>query len=60
VDGHSHHDHQKRDLQEKGWLTHARGLKIGKEGSMGGSAKRAAFVKVLVRVYILFHACTCN
>ncbi len=27
VDGNSHHDHQKRDLQvnKKGWFTHARG-----------------------------------
>jgi hypothetical protein len=29
VDGHSHQDHQKRDLQvtRKGWLTRAKGIK---------------------------------
>jgi hypothetical protein len=54
VDGLSYHDRQKRDLQvsKKGWLTHAKGLKIGKEGSKGGSAKRAAFMEVLVRINI--------
>jgi hypothetical protein len=30
VDGHSHHDHQKRDLQVS-----KKGLKTGKEGSRG-------------------------
>jgi hypothetical protein len=44
VDGHSHHDHQKGNLQvsKKGWFIYARGLKAGKEGSGGGDwpAKR--------------------
>jgi hypothetical protein len=38
VDGHSHHDHQKRDLQvsKKGVVHLCKGLKAGKEGSRGG------------------------
>jgi hypothetical protein len=35
MDGRSHHNHQKRDLQvsRKGWLTRARGIKANKDGS---------------------------
>jgi hypothetical protein len=35
VDGYSHHNHQKSDLQvsQKGRLIYAMGLKVGKEGS---------------------------
>jgi hypothetical protein len=54
VDGHLHHDHQKRDLQvsRKGVVDSCKGDKIGKEGSKGGSAKRTASLEVLVRIHI--------
>jgi hypothetical protein len=61
VDGHSHHDHQKRDLQvsQKGWFTYARGLEAGKEGSGGeGLASKAVFMKVLY-VYVSLHMRAC-
>jgi hypothetical protein len=37
VDGHSHHDHQKRDLQvsKKGMVHSFKGLKMGKEEAGG-------------------------
>ncbi len=36
VDGQSHHDHQKRDLQvRKGGGSFTQGVKTGKEGSRG-------------------------
>jgi hypothetical protein len=61
VDGYLHNDHLKRDLQvsRKGVVDSCKGVKIGKEGSKGGSAKKAEFMKVLVHIYILLHMCTC-
>ncbi len=60
MDGYSHHDHQKKDLQvsRKGLVDSCKGVKkIGKEGSKGGGgpAKRAVFMKVL---YIYIYCCT--
>jgi hypothetical protein len=62
VVGHSHHDHQKRDLQVsgKGVVDSCEGDKIGKERSKGESAKTTASLKVLVGVYICFTCVTCN
>ncbi len=55
MDGHSRHDHQKRDPQvsRKGVVDSCKGDKSGKDRSKGGSAKRKAFFKVLVHVYIV-------
>ncbi len=55
MDGHSHHDHQKRDLQvsRKGVVDSCKGVENGQRGKgKGGSAKRAVHVKVLACTYI--------
>ncbi len=58
VNGNSHHDHQKSDLQvsKKGWYL-CKGLKMGKEGSRWeGLANRVVFIKMLY-VYLSLHMC---
>jgi hypothetical protein len=49
VDGHSHHNHQKRDLQvlvsRKGCLTRARGKKASKDGSKRVLTKEMILLK---------------
>jgi hypothetical protein len=59
VDGHSYHDHQKRDLQvsNEGVVHLCEGLKTGKEGSRGeGLVNRAVFMKVLY-IYVSLYMC---
>ncbi len=60
--GHSHHDHQKRDLQvsKRGGSFTQGDWKQAKEGSSGGGglASRAIFMKVLY-VYVSLHMCAC-
>jgi hypothetical protein len=62
VDGHLHHDHQKRDLQvsKKEVFYSCKGLKMGKEGSRGeGSVKRSVLMKMLcIYVHIVAHVCS--
>ncbi len=60
VDGHSHHDHQKRDLQvsKKGWFIYARGLEAGKKGKQGGGDWPADDIhESAVRLYITAYVC---
>ncbi len=62
MDGYSHQDHQKRDLQvsKKGVVYSCKGLKTGKEGSKGeGLVKRAVYMKVLY-IYVHIIACVCS
>jgi hypothetical protein len=59
VDGNSHHDHKKRDLQvsKKGGFYSCKGLKMGKEGSRGeGSDIRSVLMKMQY-IYISSHMC---
>jgi hypothetical protein len=57
VDGHLHHDHQRKDLQvsKKGWFIYARGLE---QANGEGLASRAIFMKMLY-VYVSLHMCAC-
>jgi hypothetical protein len=60
VDGHSHHDHQNRDLQvsQKGWFTYARGLEAGKRGKQGGgSGQQSSIHESAVCTCITAHVC---
>ncbi len=58
MDGHSHHDHQKRDLQvsRKGVVDLCKGVVIGKEGSKGSQLKEQHFLKCL---YVYMYCFTC-
>jgi hypothetical protein len=54
VDGYSHHDHQKWDLQvsRKGVGYSCKGLKIGKEGSKRGVDQKSSIHESAVHIYI--------
>ncbi len=56
MDGYSHHDHQKRDLQvSKGKrLIHVKGNGKAKNGSKGGLIKGNTFVNVYVCITISY------
>jgi hypothetical protein len=58
VDGHSHHDHQKRDLQvsRKGVVDSCKGDKLGREGSKGDQIKNSIFESACTCI-CLFHVC---
>ncbi len=61
VDGHSHQDHQKRDLQvsKKGWFIYARGLEVGKRGKQGaGVGQQSDIHESAVRICITAHVCS--
>ncbi len=62
MDGHLHHDHQKRDLQvsKKGVFYSCKGLKMGKEGSRGeGSDIRLVLMNEnAVHLCIVAHVCS--
>jgi hypothetical protein len=61
VNGHSHHNHQKRDLQvsKKGWFIYARGLEAGNRGKQGGGVGQQSDIHVLLYVYVSLHMCAC-
>ncbi len=61
VDGHLHHDHQKRDLQvsKKGWFIYARGLKAGRRGKQeGGIGQQNDIHESVVCICITAHECS--
>jgi hypothetical protein len=61
VDGHSHHDHLKRDLQvsKKGVGCSCKGLeKIGKEGSRGGAGQKRDVYGSAVHICIIAGVCS--
>jgi hypothetical protein len=61
-DGHSHHDHQKWDLQvsKKGWFICARGLIAGKRGKQvgGGGGQQSDIHESAVRICITAQVCS--
>jgi hypothetical protein len=62
VDGNSHHNHQRRDLQvsKKGWFIYARGLEAGqkREAGGGGVGQQSDIHESAVHICITAHVCS--
>jgi hypothetical protein len=62
VDGHSHHEQKKQDLQEskKEVLVHARGAGQSKDGSQGWAGRKIVFVTCTNLCIFISHTLSAN